>query len=152
MRSISISIETFAAIWADRQPSENCEDEIIARKFGLPIQAGRTRDRGAPDNHFGWNDLQYDVQLPHGFTIFRNFGKRGRKKNRYEAVAEGGRLRRVDTGEKYSTLNSLTSSIVTSPVNAWEDFWKYYDDNGKVRPLGDLRNLRGDPALKTASR
>ena len=156
MRTIEISVDTFAAIWGDRRPGENSEDEILARKFGVAQSGGkkpapgrrRRADKGAAarnaddraaEDRLGWNDLQYDVQLPYGFRIFHAYGKRGAQKTLYEAVAEGGRLRRVDTGELFSTLNALTASITASPVNAWENFWKYEDANGKVRPLGALR-------------
>jgi len=33
MRTIQVSVDTFAAIWADRRAGENSEDEILRRKF-----------------------------------------------------------------------------------------------------------------------
>ena len=133
MRTIEISTETFAALWATRRQGEENEDDILARMLGLRA------DRPNRSEPLGWNDLQYDIELPAGFRLFREYAPRGAPKRIYEVIAQGGKLSRQDTGERFTTLNALTQSIVRKPVNAWT-FWKYADAQGRERPLDELRN------------
>lgn len=64
MRTIQVSTDTFAAIWADRRAGENSEDTILRRKFNVQAAPPDAQDavssagrRPAP-NGIGYQDLR----------------------------------------------------------------------------------------------
>lgn len=132
-RTITVSTEVFAAIWADRRPGEESEDAILRRKFSCarpesPDSAPATNQNG------GVYDSRNNVKFPRGFTIFRTY-----KHREYEAVAQDGVWVRTDTGERYPTLNRLNASITTGAENVWNGNWKYRTEDGTIRSIDHLR-------------
>ena len=47
--------------------------------------------------------------------------------------------RRVDSGERFLTLNRVNASIVDGAENVWNGNWRYHDDDGLNRSIEDLR-------------
>src|SRR5215472_2062151 len=77
MRNIQISMDAFAAIWADRRPGENSEDAIIRRKFDVktpPSGVQHEQPSGeSPVVAIGYHDLRSGVVFSEGFEIFRTY-------------------------------------------------------------------------------
>jgi hypothetical protein len=98
---------------------------------GVPTEAKPERDITVT---LGFHDPRYGVKLDPGFTIFRNYlGKD------YQATAVQGFWVLGHTGVGYGTLNELSNAIGITHENAWAN-WFYRDENGKRRPLSDLRD------------
>lgn len=133
-RTITVSTEAFAAIWADRQPGEESEDAILRRKFGCASPVESPEPAPATGLNGGVYDSRNNVSFPRGFTIFRTYKHRD-----YEAVAQDGAWVRRDTGERYPTLNRLNASITTGAENVWNGNWKYKTDDGMIRSIDHLR-------------
>ena len=136
MRTITVSTDVFAAIWAKRRKSEESEDAILRRLLGCPAEAGPSRvaeaERGSGGN--GVYDARNDVHFREGLEVFRVY-----KEVHYRACAENGKWRRVDTGERFLTLNRLNTSIVGGAENVWNGSWRYHDEFGLNRSIEDLR-------------
>lgn len=133
-RSIDVSTDVYAAIWAARRPGENCEDAVLARVLGCngtPSQQGELESQPSSG---GVYDSRNNVHFEEGFEIFRNY-----KSRRYEAVAKSGLWVRKDTGASYATLNQLNSSIAQGAENVWNGNWKFRDGNGAERSIAVLR-------------
>ena len=139
MRTIQVSVDTFAAIWADRHAGENSEDEILRRKCNLAatptdIQHASSSMYPRPSpNGPGYYDRRNGVTFPEGLKIFRHY-----KGADYSAKATSGAWLLMSTGDLYATLNRLSAAI-GAHEDAWEG-WRYRDSNGKVRPINDLRD------------
>ena len=129
MRTIQISTDVFAAIWAARREGEPTEDAILHRIFKLTPHPNANRDLHVT---VGFHDPRYGVTLDPGFEIFRTYlGKE------YRARAIQGFWNLSSTGVSYPTLNELSNAIGAKKENAW-GAW-FYLDNGKKRPVSDLR-------------
>jgi len=119
MRTIQLSTDTFAAIWADRRAGENSEDAILRRKFNVedaPINAQdapTSADRRPPPSGIGYYDRRFGVQFVEGFEIFRHY-----KGTDYSAKATSGAWLLMSTGDLYRSLNRLSAAI-----GAHEDAW-----------------------------
>jgi hypothetical protein len=135
MRTIQISTEVFAAIWAARRPGEEGEDAILRRL----LNAGEPDTRSASAPSTGWVNNRYRVAVPEGFSIDRNF-----KGTQYEARATGGAWILQNNGTRHRTLTSLSEAIGTGIENVWVN-WFYVDKSGTRHPMADLR----DPASIT---
>ena len=133
MRTISVSTDVFAKIWADRQPGEESEDDIL-RRWGMVPVPQETGDEGSSDEPRGFRDTRYGFEVPEGFPIYRTY-----KGQHYEAQATWGFWKRLDTGERFASLNALSDSVIdTPPENAWNN-WLCMKD-GKEVTVGDLRD------------
>ena len=132
MRSIQVSTDVFAAIWAARMEGEDTEEAILRRLLGVKAVSKAQRDIVVTT---GFVDPRFNVVIPPGFEIFRTYlGKD------YSARAIGGLWILSETGVGYATLNELSNAIGASKENAWAA-WFWMD--GKVRrAVSDLR----DPA------
>ena len=98
MRSITVSTEVFAALWAARQPGEENEDDILRRLLGG--KKPTKRKNGSAGDGTGFHDRRYDVRFPEGFEIFRTYlGKT------YRARATGGSWLLLNDGRRYVSLN-----------------------------------------------
>jgi len=128
MRTIQVSTDVFAAIWAARKDGEPTEDAILRRKFNVISSPETERDLHVT---VGFHDARYGVKLEPGFEIFRTYlGKE------YRARAIQGFWHWNGMG--YPSLNELSNAIGAKKENAW-GAW-YYLDNGKKRPVSDLRD------------
>lgn len=133
-RSIIVSTDVFAAIWADRQDGEETEDAILRRKFGCGKAEDNQPNQTFVHGNGGVRDTRNNVHFPRDFIAFRTY-----KRREYEAVAQDGAWLRRDTGDLYPTLNQLNASIAAGPENIWNGNWKYRTEDGSLRPISDLR-------------
>ena len=143
-RTITVSTDVYAAIWARRKQGQETEDAILrdvlecpAAEGGsaaLPAANGSGGVYDARNGSGGVYDARNDVRFPQGFRAFRTY-----KRREYEAVAQDGEWLRPDTGKRYPTLNRLNESIAAGNENIWNGNWKYRGDDGTIRPIGDLR-------------
>ena len=133
-KTIGISTDVFAAIWANRKEGEDTEDVILRRILGCKTNGSNIITSGANDR-IGVFEKRKEIEFPYGFAIFRNY-----KNREYEAVAKDGFWQRTDTNKGYPTLNQLNSSIVDGVESAW-DSWKYRDSNGEIQLLRNWRFL-----------
>jgi hypothetical protein len=129
MRSINISTEVFAAIWAVRQPEEETEDDILRRVLGRPAPKREVTGRVS-----GFRDRRYDVHFPEGFEIFRTYLGRD-----YRARATGGSWLLLSDGRRYGGLNELSQAIGAKTENAWFN-WFFSAPNGQQKRASDLRD------------
>ena len=139
VRTIQVSMDTFAAIWADRRVGENSEDAILRRKFNIEAvpmdvqHASASDDRRPSRIGIGYYDRRFGVQFAEGFEIFRTY-----KGAAYSAKATSGRWLLMNTGDLYASLNSLSKTI-GAHEDAWGG-WRYRDKDGEVHPIGALRD------------
>lgn len=133
-RTISVSTDVFATIWANRQDGEESEDAILRRVLGcVPASTDPVND-DALQTEVGFVDRRNDVTFPRGFTIFRTY-----KRKEYSAVAEGGHWRRTDNGSTYASLNQLNASIASGNENVWNGNWKFKEPDGTIKSIDALR-------------
>jgi hypothetical protein len=131
MRTIQVSTEVFAAIWATRRPGEDSENDILHRVLGVhDAPTPKSQAASAP----GWKNNRFKVEVPEGFRIERNF-----KGVDYVAVATGGSWKLSSTGNLYPNITALSEAINTGIENVWAN-WSYTDSEGTRRPVSDLRD------------
>jgi len=130
VRTIQVSTDVFAAMWADRREPEATEDEILRRKFDVKVKIQAPQKNGKPQ---GFHDRRYNVSCPEGFEIFRvHLG------TEYRARAESGTWTLLSTGAQYGSLNELSDATV-GHENAWTGWW-YLDENGRRKQIDEMRD------------
>lgn len=134
-RTIHVSTEVFAAIWAARRSGEETEDAILRRILGCvggeePSDAAQERV-----TQVGYCDQRNGVEFPEGFEIFRTY-----KRREYKARANNGLWVRLDNNQRFSTLNQLNTSIAVGAENVWNGNWKFRDNHGVIRSIAELRH------------
>src|SRR5882672_188454 len=132
MRTIDISTDVFAALWAARRGNEQTEDDILRTLLKLPPKGPITEPPHA-NGKIGFADPRNGLQFPEGFEVFRNY-----LGTEYRARATGGKWVRVDSGEAYPSLNALNQSVGAKFQNAWRSW--YCIDRGKRKLLHDMRD------------
>lgn len=125
-RTLEVSTDVFAAIWADRQEGEESENDILRRKFGVPTKPPSGERRQA------WCDARNNVVLFEGDEVFRVYKGKERK-----AVAKDGWL--VMDNTKFTSLNQLSRHIGAATENAWQN-WYTRDAKGERVLMNSLRN------------
>lgn len=132
MRSITVSTEVFAAIWAARQPGEETEDDILRRVLGgkNPIR----RQNGSAGERAGFHDRRYDVRFPEGFEIFRTYLGQA-----YRAHATSGTWLLLNDGRRCGSLNELSQAIGAKIENAWFN-WFFAAPNGQHKRVSEMRD------------
>lgn len=133
-RTITISTDVFAAIWAQRQDGEESEDTILRRLLSCNSGTEATKPEPSTSGPGGVYDSRNQVQFPQGFKIFRTY-----KHKEYQAVAMDGQWVREDDGSSYPTLNQLNASIAAGAENVWGGTWKYREENGTFHSIDKLR-------------
>lgn len=128
-RSIQVSTEVFAAIWAQREEGEETEDSVLRRILSAKAAAPASVAVGS-----GVYDFRNDISFTEGFEIFRTY-----KGQKYSATARGGVWLRADNGVGYATLNQLNRSIAAGSENVWNGNWKYRKASGGIASIADLR-------------
>jgi hypothetical protein len=132
MRTIAVSTDVFARIWALRLLGESTEDVILRRVLGVS-QSARDPNAVEEPTTAGIFDVSNDVRFPEGFEIFRTyFGQEFRAR-----ANDGGWL--LEDGSKFRSLNQLSRAIGARTENAWIN-WYFLDDDGHRRPVSDLRS------------
>jgi hypothetical protein len=132
-KTITISTEVFAAIWADRKAGEESEDAMLRRKYELPKEAGPESQRDLIVQ-VGYHDPRFGVRLDHDFQIFRTY-----KGVRYTARAVQGNWILENTGQGYISLHQLNQAVRRGNENAW-NVWFYIDENGRRQPVSKKRD------------
>ncbi|WP_340672384.1 hypothetical protein [Bradyrhizobium ottawaense] len=128
-RTIEVDTDVYAAIWADRKPGEDNEDQILARKYAV----SRTVPVTAKSDRVGWADPRHGVELKEGQQIFRTY-----KGKEYRARASDGHLIRMDNGVKCNSLNQLSRTIHSNVENAWNNWYVALPD-GQRQLITGLR-------------
>jgi hypothetical protein len=130
MRTIEVSTDVFAALWAARRGDEQTEDEILRSLLKLK-PAEKPAVSPAPPK-IGYADPRNGLQFPEGFEVFRNY-----LGTQYRARAINGAWVREDNGEVYPSLNALNQSVGAKFQNAWRSW--YCMEGGQKKLLHDLR-------------
>ena len=133
-RTITISTDVFAAIWAQRQDGEDGENSILRRVLGCATLQDTKQEEPEAQASGGFHDNRNNVSFPRGFEIFRTY-----KRKEYRAVAQDGTWLRMDTGDLYASLNQLNASITVGNESVWNGNWKYRTDDGTSQPISALR-------------
>jgi len=143
-RSIEISTDVFAAIWAARKDGEESENDILKRILEAPSsnkipfkKNAKSLSKIVEPNVLkidGYYDSRNDVYFKNGFMAFRNY--KGRV---YRAAVMNGQWVRTDTLEFYTSLNKLNESIASGTENIWNGNWKFEDENGVHHSIDKLR-------------
>lgn len=132
MRTITVSTDVYAAIWATRLPGEDEEDAILRRVFSISAPKTDTMPAGVPAK-IGFKDPRFGIELPEGFEIFRTY-----KGVDYRAKATDGKWMLMTTGTLYPSLNQLSKAVSGNVENAWQN-WYYQGDDGKRHLVTALR-------------
>jgi hypothetical protein len=130
MRTIQISTDVFAALWAARRGDEQSEDEILRTLLNVKLAEKPAEPATRPK--VGFADLRNGLEFPQDFEVFRNY-----LGTEYRARATNGVWERLDNGGRYPSLNALNQSIGAKFQNAWRSW--YCTDGGKKKLLHDLR-------------
>jgi hypothetical protein len=131
MKTLDASTDVFAAIWAARQPGEETEDAILRRILKVPTSSASP---AAAPTAIGFRDPRFDIALPEGFEIFRNY-----KGTEYRARAINGKWRLVGTSKDFDSLNKLSRATSGNIENAWRN-WNFMGKDGKRHKIEGLRN------------
>ena len=131
MRTITISTDVYAAIWAARQPGEDAEDAILTRRLKLSV-APVPSTAGGPKK-IGFKDSRFGIELPDGFEIFRTY-----KGTEYRASASSGQWKLSD-GRTFPSLNQLSRATSGNIENAWRN-WYFMGKDGKRYLVEGLRS------------
>lgn len=129
-KSIDVSTEIFARIWALRLPGEETEDDILRRL--LPAR-GESQLAEKSQARFGFHDDRHGVSFEEGFEVFRTY--RGKT---FRARATGGVWKLEGRAAGLRSLNQLSRTIGAKTENAWQN-WTYLNSQGLKRPLSDFR-------------
>jgi hypothetical protein len=134
MRSITVSTDTYAAIWGARQPGEDSEDAILRRILKVPRDSSTkaANGRSTPDK-IGFRDSRFGFEVPEGFEIFRTY-----LGTDYRAMAKDGSWVLAHTGKSYPSLNQLSRAIGAKVENAWQN-WYFTGADGKRQLITSLR-------------
>ncbi len=133
-RSITVSTDVYAAIWAARKEGEDSENAVLARILGCKPS---TKSKAPIDRYAkgsGVYDARNNVRFQEGFEIFRSY-----KGKLFTAEAKAGVWLRTDTGVTYGTLNQLNNSIAAGAENVWNGNWKFRTADGEELSIGTLR-------------
>lgn len=132
MRMIEVSVDVYAAIWANRQPGEDVEDAILRRILSVSAAPSAGERETAPK--IGFRVARFDIELPEGFEIFRTY-----KGTEYRANAIDGKWRLASTGKDFDTLNQLSRATSGNIENAWRN-WNFRGKDGKTYKIEGLRS------------
>ena len=133
-RTITVSTDVYAAIWAKRAKGQETEDAILRDLLGCRKADGDPAATFALYGSGGVHDTRNNVHFPEGFEAFRAY-----KRKEYIAIAQNGAWVREDTGERFPTLNQLNVSIAAGAENVWNGNWKYRLVDRSIRSINDLR-------------
>lgn len=132
MRTINVTTDVYAAIWAARQPGEDTEADILARV--LNAKSATPPPAGDGTAKVGMRIAKFDLDLPEGFEIFRTH-----KGTEYRANATNGYWKLANDGQVYTTLNQLSLATSGNTENAWRN-WYFKAKDGRNYLVEKLRN------------
>jgi len=142
MRTITVSTDVFAKLWAAHEAGEETEDDILRRILGCPKAPISNNEKDKPQ---GVYDARNKVNFFEGFEVFRHY-----KGVEYRAVATNGRWHLKNNDKLYTSLNQLTKAVSGGSANAWVS-WDCLLPSGKEAKVSMLRNNSGilvSPKLK----
>lgn len=131
MRTIEVTTDVYAAIWAARRPGEDSEDAILARILNAQPAKPTKSERSET---VGFRDSRFDISFPEGFEIFRTY-----KGTEFRAKATGSQWHLINTGASYNTLNQLSRATSGNIENAWRN-WYFMGSDGQRHLVEGLRN------------
>jgi hypothetical protein len=133
VRSIQVSTDVFAQIWAIRKPGEDSEDAILRRALGCPstVMMPSTLD---PPDQLGIFDAKYGVTFREGFETFRTY-----LGSEYVAKVSNGRWLLSSDNKTYRSLNELSNAIGAKTENAWAN-WCFRNAHGERQVVSELRD------------
>lgn len=131
MRTIEVTTDVYAAIWATRRPGEDSEDAILARILNAQPAKPTKSERSET---VGFRDSRFDISFPEGFEIFRTY-----KGTEFRAKATGSQWHLINTGASYNTLNQLSRATSGNIENAWRN-WYFMGSDGQRHLVEGLRN------------
>jgi hypothetical protein len=132
-RTIQISTDVYAAIWAARKPGEDSEEAILCRMLDVKAKLPENAINPSSSSKVGFSDPRFGITLPENFEIFRTY-----KSVRYSAKALNGKWVLSTTGEAFPSLNQLSRKVTGKVENAWNN-WYYTDQFGKRHLIDRLR-------------
>jgi hypothetical protein len=133
MRSIAVSTDVYARIWALREPGEETEDAILRRELSC-LQSSDLDHLPEAGKRPGYYDARHRVAFPEGFEVFRTYMGED-----FRAHARGGTWLLLNDGVTYGSLNELSRAIGAKTENAWVN-WYFRDECGNRRVVSDLRD------------
>jgi len=136
-RSIEISTDVFAAIWAARIDGEETENQILQRVLSSERDFSSKKPRITPNGSLnGYYDGRNDVHFPEGFTAYRTY-----KGKLYTAIATRGEWMLAGTNTRFPSLNKLNESIAAGTENIWNGNWNYVDTDQIAYSINKLRTV-----------
>lgn len=132
MKTISVSTDVFARIWALREAGEDSEDAVLRRILRCPNSATGPSVSSQPK--LGLKDRRYGVEFPEGFEVFRTY-----LGNSYVARVASDAWQFMDDGRRFNSLNELSRAVGARTENAWLN-WFYLDSKGQRQPVAVLRD------------
>lgn len=134
MRSINVTTDVYAAIWAAREQGEETEDAILRRVLSVRSSPDSPSSPTEVGEKIGFRDPRFDVTLPEGFEIFRTY-----KGQEYRARAIGGQLELLNSGKRFPSLNKASRAVSGNIENAWRN-WYFMGSDGKRHLVEGLRS------------
>ncbi len=136
MRTITISTDVFARIWALRHKGEGTEDQVLRRVLEVPTAPDTSSgaEPSAPMAEGGVRDPRSGVHFPEGFEIFRTY-----KGTEYRARATHGQWLLLNNNQRYPSLHKLSRAVVAGQENSWMN-WKFDDGDGRPSLINKLRD------------
>lgn len=139
MRTISVTTDVYAAIWAARLPGEDTENDTLARILGAkPKAPSAAVNKSEGANRYpppvGFEDKRFDIVLPEGFEIFRTY-----KGTEFRARAVGGKWLLANDQSAYPSLNQLSRAVSGNVENAWRN-WYFTGKDSRRHLVEKLRN------------
>jgi len=131
VRTIQVSTDVFAAIWADRKGVEESEDAILRRRLGVKSPPPKPKEASVAS---GFTDEKQGFICKEGFEIFRTY-----KGIDYRVRALGGFLVLQNTGARYRSPKELSDATV-GHENAWTGWYCRHPTTGKKVQIGELRD------------
>lgn len=136
MRTLNVSTEVFAKIWASRQPGEESEDAILRRILGCAPARDQASQLKEPNLHDGFYAAKVGVHFVEGFEIFRTY-----KGKSYKARATGGHWLLLNDNSTHTSLHKLSWAVVQRQENSWLT-WRYRRQTGGDAAIDELRKQR----------
>ncbi len=131
MRTIELTTDVYAAIWAARRLGEDSENAILARILDVKTSEPKKQE---PSKAIGFRESRFDISFPEGFEIFRIY-----KGTEFRAKAMGGQWHLINSGATYKTLNQLSKATSGNIENAWRN-WYFMGSDGFRHLVEGLRN------------
>ena len=137
-RTIEITTDVFAAIWAARLEGEDTESQILERLLCTENNTCTQDSKVTPSGQInGYYDNRNDVHFHEGFTAYRKY-----KGKLYTAIATRGKWMLAGDNSLYPSLNKLNEAIVQGTENIWNGNWSFVDSDQKNYSIDKKRTKK----------